>query len=179
MRTRFSCLLASASLALWPTLSSAMPVHGSESGDLSLAGTSLGQKFLRIVVGYSFSVSGANFSSITLPVSLNGASSGPLHLRFGGHDLGLGIGDSYTFGPGVTTFHLVGIDPALGLDPDDPNAFPVSYLLTSGSTPDSGVTIEPILADFAPITTTPLPASLWLLLAASGGLAALRRRVKT
>ena len=77
MRTRFSCLLASASLALWPTLGSAMPVHGSESGDLSLAGTSLGQKFLRIVVGYSFSVSGANFSSITLPVSLNGAVPGP------------------------------------------------------------------------------------------------------
>ena len=180
MRTRFSCLLASACLALWPSFGAAMPVEGEGLWDVPPYSSRV-YPFTRIAAGYSYATQTGEFLSVTAPSQHNGilydlffssAGQGPQGRR-------MGPGETYSFAPGagVTWFLLFCFDDALFFDADDPTAFPAAYQLTGGDT--ASVMMEPMLIDFAPVQTTPLPASLWLLLAAAGGLAALHRRVKT
>jgi hypothetical protein len=68
----------------------------------------------------------------------------------------------------VTEFSLLGIDPALGLQPDDPLAFVTGLAFFNQA--ETTLTQTPITAN--PI---PLPASAWMLLSAAGGLVLLRR----
>lgn len=130
-----------------------------------------------IAVGYTYAVTGAEFFSVTAPSLAAVADGDGLYtLTVAGlGPISLASGASYSFGPGVTSFTLTGIDPTLGLDPSNPLAFVTGIALTNinGS---ATVTMTPITVETSPV---PLPASLPLLLAGLGGIAALRRLRRT
>ena len=168
MGNRLSSLLISACLALSPALGWAMPVEGNDSSSMF--------PFRHVAGGYTYQTETGEFLSFTLPQRGDGRS---YHLRFEGQNgpsVQISSGQTYVFGPGVNWFSVFCFDPESFFDADDPNAFPLSYQL--GGDPSAEVIAEAVLIDFSPVLPTPLPASLWLLLAASGGLIALTRRAR-
>ena len=73
----------------------------------------------------------------------------------------------------MTSFTLSGIDPTLGLDPNNPQAFVTGISLGAFTQTAARVTMTPMTAN---VSAVPLPATGWALMAGIGGLAALRRR---
>jgi len=137
-----------------------------------------------ITVGYTYSVTNAEFDTVRAPsfAAVPDADGYTLSLTSGGalSSFSLGSGAVLDFGAegitGVTTFTVTDIDPNLELDPNDPFAFPIGVSVENASG-------APIFSS-SPITITtpapvPLPASLPLLgmaVIAFGGLSARRRR---
>ena len=126
-----------------------------------------------VAVGYTYEVTGSSFASVQAPSFAAVADPDGYVLTVGGVDIALASGATYVFAPGVTSFTLSGIDPALGLDPNNPQAFVTGISLGAFSQTSAIVTMTPVTAN---VSAVPLPATGWALIAGIGGLAALRRR---
>ena len=128
-----------------------------------------------IVTGYDYTVDNTTFTTIGAPLAVNdpdgyeivvGAQSAPLAV-------GGTLDFSAVFGTNPTAFSLRGIDPTLGLDPDDPIAFPalLNFDLANLTANTFTVTITP--------QVVPLPAGAALYAGALGlGGLLLRRRAR-
>ena len=129
-----------------------------------------------VAVGYVYAVNnGATFFSVTAPSLASVNDTDGYTLTFGSTVVALLAGQTYVFGAGVNSFTLNGINPALGLDPNNPTAFVTGIALNAIQTGSTVLTMTPIEQDYnTPLT--PLPASIWLMVAGMGGLASLRRR---
>jgi len=137
-----------------------------------------------IAVGYTYSVVGAEFESVTAPTfAAVGDPDGYMVLfTIGATDFTefLAAGDTLdflAFGGPVTTFTLLGIDPALLLDPTDTMAFVTGIALTNVL---SGTTVTITQAPIVETTDAPvpLPASALLMAPVFGVIGSLgwRRR---
>ncbi|MEM6311101.1 MAG: VPLPA-CTERM sorting domain-containing protein [Pseudomonadota bacterium] len=124
-------------------------------------------------VGYDYTIQNAELESVSAP-SLAAVNDPD------GYQIIVGA-TSFSILPGmqeffadyglanVTEISLRGIDPALNLDPSDATAFPLAVTLIN-ITGAPGVTIDPV------VSSVPLPAAGWMLVAGLGGLIAVRRR---
>lgn len=132
-----------------------------------------------IAIGYEYTVDpgGVAFASVTMPESVPDPDGFELHVWNGEKyvfEASLMPGESYDFrgldAEGLLRFKILGIDPALSLDPDDPLAFPTG--LTFLSAGDVRFTMSP--------SVIPVPAPILLLLTGLGGLGliGLRQRVR-
>jgi hypothetical protein len=126
-----------------------------------------------IAVGYEYEVTtGANFESVTVPSTAVVPQIGDYNLElFNGSSFefasALSPGELFTFAPGGTNrFRVTGINAGLGLDPDDPLAFPIGFSFVSTETTQFSMT--PLVV--------PEPGTLILLACAAFGLIALPRR---
>ena len=130
-----------------------------------------------VAVGYTYTVTGTDFYSVTAPSTLSVNDPDGYTLTAGSLVRPLLGGETYVFGngSGITSFTLTGINPEMGLLPDVADAF-VTGIALNVLTGSTVVTMTPITADYNPDPVVPLPASIWLLMAGMGGLAALRRR---
>lgn len=127
-----------------------------------------------VAVGYTYTVTGADFFSVVAPSAVAVPDADGYTLTFGGTSIALAAGATYTFAPGVQSFTISGIDAALMLDPTSPLAFPTGVSLTNFTNTSVVVTQTAIEAEIG--GEVPLPASLWLLGGAVAGLGLTRRR---
>lgn len=125
-----------------------------------------------IATGYSDTVTGAEFASVTAP-SLAVVPDGDAQctLTFDSTAVTLASGATCLFGPGVTSFTLTAIDPDLSLDLLNAIAFPTGISLTNFM-----VTQTPITEDIGTPAPSPLPAGGFLLAGAVLGLSRMRAR---
>ena len=104
-------------------------------------------------LGYEYSVSGSDFSSVLLPLVGDGLYD--LYIHNGSHfvyEQQLAAGAVYNFGAGINRFRVMGIEPEAGLDPGDPSAFVTGLTFSA-----------PGLADLTMVAIVPEPAGLSLL----------------
>ncbi len=122
-----------------------------------------------VTIGYLYKVSGGpNFIEILLP-TLGDPDGYQVQLLINGEWVTVGNvddGDTFTFASGVNTFRVMGISPALGIDPTNPIAF-----VTGVKFDDTGTVQLEMQAISVPI---PEPESM-ALLAAGLVLVAVRR----
>jgi hypothetical protein len=130
-----------------------------------------------VAVGYDYAVtSGPNFASVTMPTSVQ---SDPFEVYlFDGtafvFEALINPGQTHDFGVvGVDQFRILGIDPNLGLDPNDFLAFPTGLTWVDAGL--SEFTMTPIEES---VGTAPEPASLTLLGVGLFGIALMNRRRK-
>jgi len=132
-----------------------------------------------VAVGYEFDVqSGPLFETVTLPTNVQ-SEDFMIEVM-----LDTGFESQGSFAPGATfdftqldaagvdLFRILGIDPELGLDPDDPTAFPAGLSFTSAGTTD--FTMAAITEEVGD-GTVPSPATLPLVLSGLAGLLACRQ----
>lgn len=117
-----------------------------------------------VSVGYDYQViGGPEFDSITAPSLATVADLDGYTVTVDGTTVSLAAGATLdfltAFGETTDFFTLAGINPSLGLDPNDGAAFPlgVSFTVEAFSTT---VIMTPIVEDFDTIAPIPLPASL-------------------
>ncbi|WP_136635330.1 VPLPA-CTERM sorting domain-containing protein [Pseudooceanicola onchidii] len=127
-----------------------------------------------ISVGYTYEVEGSTFASVKAPTFDAVADPDGYILTIDGLEQSIASGQEIFFGPGVTSFTLTGIDPTLGLDPDDIMAF-VTGISLGQNAGGATVTQTPITID-TDTPAVPLPASLVFVLSGLGGLGLMRRR---
>lgn len=125
-----------------------------------------------VAVGYEFTLTGGNkFKEIVLP-NLGDADGYTIEvLNSQGKWVKLAQvadGGAFSFDDGVTTFRIVGIDAALGLNPENPAAFITGVKLDGAGTAQFGM--QPLTA------AVPEPESLALLAAGALTVLTLRRR---
>lgn len=130
-----------------------------------------------IAVGYTYELTGQGvFASLIAPSLASVADLDGYFITVGATSVALAAGGSLDFltefGVQPTSFTLTGINPALSLDPADGAAFPLGVSFV-GLGPSSFITQTPIVITPNPI---PLPAGIWLMLGALGGLSLLRRK---
>ena len=113
-----------------------------------------------VSVGFVYTVTGAEFATITAPSLLTVNDPDGYIIIVNGVETTLTAGAIFTFGTGITEFTLLGIDPALMLDPGDPLAFALGVSFANISQ------IIPITVGMTPITentdVVPLPSALLL-----------------
>jgi hypothetical protein len=131
-----------------------------------------------LLVGYTFNVSGADFFSVAAPSTVWVPDPDGYFITVGSDTVAIGPGVELVFpdifGVSPTSFTLTGIDPALGLDPDDPSAFFVGLSFVNVvNGVGVNVTQTPIVAETTPV---PLPASALLMLSGLGGAGLILRR---
>jgi hypothetical protein len=131
-----------------------------------------------VLVGYTFNVSGAEFLKVTAPTKTAVPDPDGYFIEVGGETVPLGSGVELSFSQEFevtpTSFTLTGIDPALGLDPDDPSAFLVGLKFVNVvDGVSAAVTRTPIVEETTPV---PLPASALLMLSGLGGAGLILRR---
>ena len=130
-----------------------------------------------VSTGFVYELNGEGaFASVTAPSLASVADLDGYLLTVGATTVSLAAGASLdfedVFGVTPTSFTLTGIDPLLGLDPDDGSAFPLGVSFV-GLGPNATISQTPITVETSAV---PLPAAAWLMLAALGGLSLLRRR---
>ena len=134
-----------------------------------------------IATGYIYQIGlgdPMNFASVTLP---NFGNSGPygLYLWNGTSfvfDLNLAAGQLFNFGGnGVDRFEVLGIDPSLGLDPNNPTAF-ITALTFTGAGNFTG-TMTPVTTDVGAVPE-PSTWAMMILGFAGVGFMAYRRKSK-
>ena len=130
-----------------------------------------------VAVGYTYVLSGpGQFASLVAPSLAAVADLDGYTVTVGSLSALLAPGGSLdflaAFGFLPTAFTLSGINTAIGLDPDDADAFPLGISF-AGAGNGSTITMTPITEN---VGTVPLPAAGWLMLAGFGSLVALRRR---
>ena len=134
-----------------------------------------------VAVGYTYTVTGSTFHSVTAPSYLAVPDADGYELWINDTFVRLlASGDTAEFldTDMITSFEIRGIDPDVGgtgLDPENATAF-VTGISLYALTGTTVVTMAPITRDYNPDPVVPLPASIWLLMTGMGGLAALRRR---
>ena len=136
-----------------------------------------------IAVGYTYTVTGAEFSSVTAPSFASVADADGYTLTVGATVVSLASGETYLFGDGVTEFMLTGIDESLALDPTNGLAFVTGVGLFDFTGDEIRILQSPIITDVGGgggggggPDVIPLPAPLLLLGTGILGLGALRRR---
>ncbi|MDZ7752730.1 MAG: hypothetical protein U5S82_13935 [Gammaproteobacteria bacterium] len=117
-----------------------------------------------IATGYTYTITGAEFGSVTAPTLAAVNDPDGYLLEFGATEIALAPGDFYAFAPGITEFRITGIDPLLELDPTDPLAFVtgVSYQNADPTVGTLTITQTPIVTD-TDSNAVPAPGSLWLI----------------
>jgi hypothetical protein len=135
-----------------------------------------------IATGYTYTVTGADFTSVQAPSFAAVADMDGYILSVGGDDYALASGQLINFADlglaGITNFTITGIDEALMLDPANTAAFVTGVALGNLSTQTITLTQAAIETDTdanGP-AIVPLPASAFLLMGGMFGLGALRRR---
>ncbi len=136
-----------------------------------------------IATGYTYTVEGSDFASVTAPTVAAVNDADGYTLLVGGTAYALASGEEFVFSTvglsGVQSFEITGIDTSLMLDPENPLAFVTGIAFTNVTSAALTVTQTPITFDtdddgvMAPI---PLPAGALLLGSALLGCGALRRR---
>ena len=129
-----------------------------------------------IAVGYTYEVLGAEFAAVQAPSLSAIPDSDGYTLVFDGLEIALAPGETYEFGPGVSMFQLLGIDPDLAIDPDDPLGFVTGVSFTNITSSVSVVQTAVRFDTGGGPSAVPLPASVFLLLGGLGALTGLRRR---
>jgi PEP-CTERM motif-containing protein len=128
-----------------------------------------------VATGYIYQTGSGNpnFASVELP-NIGNPDPYDLYLWNGAafvFDTALAADTLFDFAPGgVNEFEVLGIDPGLGLDPDNTTAF-ITALTFEGAGDFTG-TMTPITTD----VSAPEPGSLTLLASGLLGLGLLRRR---
>ncbi|MGO4892773.1 hypothetical protein [Flavobacterium sp. W21_SRS_FM6] len=150
------------------------PETGAFNFDLPAADITVGETIFFdpiISTGYTYTVTGAEFDSVTAPTFAAVADADGYRLLFssGGtdYDYALASGEMFNFGDngffGLTSFSLTGIDPNLALDPNDINAFVTGIAFENITASTVGMSQTPITFD-TDINAVPAPATLSLLL---------------
>lgn len=135
-----------------------------------------------IAIGYTYTVTGAEFGSVTMPTfGTVPDADGQYTVEISGMTYSVLAGGSLNFASlgltGITTFTVMGIDTGLALDPLNPMAFPIGITLDGFTANSATVSQSPITINTTP-SAVPLPASGLLFGGALFGLAGLRRRRK-
>ncbi|MGV6819786.1 MAG: VPLPA-CTERM sorting domain-containing protein [Parvularcula sp.] len=135
-----------------------------------------------ISVGYTYEVTGAEFSAVQMPslASVPDADGYTLFYNDGSGEVSVALvaGELFTFATNVTTFRIEGIDVSLMLDPGNPLAFVTGIALANVGGGPVTISQTPITLDVGG-AAVPLPAGIWLMgtgLAAAYG--ARRRKLK-
>ena len=128
-----------------------------------------------IAVGYTYEVEGAEFASVQAP-SLDAIPDNDGYmLLFDGMEVALAPGEIYEFAAGVSMFQILGIDPDLEIDPDNPLGF-VTGVSFANITSDVRVVQTAVRYEIDGPEAVPLPASVLFLLGGLGTLTAFRRK---
>lgn len=134
-----------------------------------------------VSVGYVYDAGTAEFATITAPSLATVADLDGYIITVDGDSVTLAAGASLdffdAFGVNPTSFTVSGIDPELGLDPDNPLAFPLGVTFAS-AVANLSVSITPTVIDYPDTPAVPLPAPGLLLGAAMMGIGLVKRRRK-
>lgn len=116
-----------------------------------------------VAEGYEYSIYGASVDSITAPsLGLVPDEDGYL-IRFDAFELLLGPGETLLLDYPINFFGIYGINPALGLDPENPLAFPLGLSFAEIEGRDIQITQTPVSVQIPPV---PLSGSAWALISA-------------
>ena len=130
-----------------------------------------------VSVGYVYTVEDAEFAQIQAPSLATIPDLDGYQILADGQVFDLLAGEILDIsGLNVSEFTLLGINPALQLDPDNPLAFPLGVSLQNiaqGILPT--ITQEALTEEFPPTSAVPLPGGLPLYLTALVGFLAFRR----
>lgn len=132
-----------------------------------------------VAVGYTYEVTGAEFASVTAPSLDSVPDPDGYMLSVDGTTVALAAGETYDFATPVTMFQILGIDPALGLDPESGSTFVtgLSFAAIDGGLSSITLTKTPVGGDTGgPVSPVPLPASALFLLGGLGMIGAAGRR---
>ena len=128
-----------------------------------------------IAVGYSYTITGSTFHSVTAPtVAQVNDANGQYLLEANGISQIIAAGETVIFGAGtdISDFTITGIDVTPGLDPTDPEAF-ITGVSVASFTGSLTIPQTPITEQTAVI---PLPASFLFIGTGLAALGATRRR---
>ena len=133
-----------------------------------------------VTTGYVYEVTGAEFATVTLPSLAAVADLDGYILTIGDDSFALAASTTFDFAAqgysNVTSFVISGIDPDLGLDPADTQAFPIGVSLVDVAG-DVAISITPVAAVDLP--AVPAPATLPLLAGALAGFGFILRRKRS
>lgn len=128
---------------------------------LNAAGTCTNQIFWidpPVAVGYTYEITGAKFVKIKAPnlSSVNDTDGYAFSYPTGSMG-GISAGQEYTFLTPTSVFEIFGINPALTLDPNDSQAFPLGIELTTPTGNQVTITQTPHTEEYPPLPPNNAP----------------------